>query len=169
MRLVVGRVGRPHGIRGDVLVRLHTDDPGSRFAVGTVMQTEPAGRGPLKIRTVRHRPGGLIISFDGVVDRDGADALRGTDLVVESDQLPALDDPDEFYDHQLAGLAVVLTDGRPLGTVGGVMHTPAGDLLAVRREQAAELFVPFVRAIVPEVDVAGGRLVVDPPDGLLEL
>jgi 16S rRNA processing protein RimM len=169
MDLVVGRIGRAHGVAGEVTVELRTDDPETRFAPDTVLRTDPAERGPLTIRSVRSRPGGLIVGFAGVSDRAGASSLRGTFLVVDASTLPALDDPDEFYDHQLVGLAAVLLDGRSLGTVREVLHPPGADLLVIRADDGPERLVPFVTAMVPTVDVPGGRVVVDPPEGLLEL
>ena len=167
--IVVGRIGRAHGIRGEVTVEVRTDDPESRFPGGAVLRTEPPGLGPLTVDRARPRPGGLIVSFVGVTDRPGADRLRGTLLVVDPSELPELDDPDEFYDHQLFGLAAALADGTPIGTVTDVIHAPGSELLVVRLAAGGEALVPFVRAIVPSVDVAGGRLVVDPPPGLFEL
>ena len=105
--------------------------------------------------------------FAGVTDRAGAVALRGVLLTVDTFELPALDDPDEFYDQQLEGLVAVGTDGAELGTVREVMHAPASDLLVVETDRG-EVLVPFVRAIVPEVDLPGGRVVLDPPAGLLD-
>jgi 16S rRNA processing protein RimM len=174
VELVVGRIGRPQGIRGEVTVEVRTDDPEARFAPGAVLRTDPAERGPLTVEAVRGRSGGLVVAFAGVADRPQAEGLRGTLLVVDSATLPALTDPDEFYDHELVGLGAVLPDGTPVGTVTDVLHTPGGDLLAVRLDGnldgdgAVERLVPFVRAIVPAVDRAAGRLVVDPPPGLLE-
>jgi 16S rRNA processing protein RimM len=167
--LVVGRIGRAHGIGGAVTVEVRTDDPDARFVVGSQLRTDPAERGPLTVTGVRPRPGGLVVAFAGVADRTAADALRGTLLVVDSATLPALEDPDEFYDHELVGLAALLTDGHRLGAVAEIVHGPGGDLLVVRADDGREHLVPFVRAIVPAVDVAGGRVVVAPPPGLLEL
>jgi 16S rRNA processing protein RimM len=103
-----------------------------------------------------------------VGDRTAAERLRGTLLVADSATSPTIDD-DEFWDHQLNGLQVVTVDGAPLGEIAEVLHPPGGDLLAVRRPDGGELLVPFVRAIVPTVDIDAGRVVVDPPEGLLEL
>jgi 16S rRNA processing protein RimM len=103
-----------------------------------------------------------------ITDREAADALRNTQLLVPVEDLPELDDPDSFYDHQLVGLAAVLPDGSPLGEVTGVRHEGT-ELLVIRRLEGPELLVPFVSAMVPTVDLANGRLVVDPPEGLLEL
>jgi 16S rRNA processing protein RimM len=167
--LVVGRIGRAHGVRGDVAVEVRTDAPDERFAEGSVLATDPADRGPLVVRGARWHSGRLLVRFEGCDDRTAAEALRGTLLLVDSEALPALDDPDEFYDHQLVGLAAVLTDGSPLGTVDDVVHAPGNDLLVVRRDDGGETLVPFVRDVVPTVDLAAGRLVVSPPEGLLDL
>jgi 16S rRNA processing protein RimM len=167
--LVVGRVGRPHGIRGELTVEVRTDDPESRFAPGAVLRTEPASLGPLTVEDVRSRPGGLVVAFAGIDDRGAAEALRGTVLVVDSDSLPPLDQAEEWYDHQLVGLAAVTPGGDRLGELTDVVHTPGPDLLVVRDADGREHLVPFVRDIVPIVDVPGGRVVVAGPEGLFDL
>jgi 16S rRNA processing protein RimM len=166
MDVVVGRIGRPHGLRGEVTVTVTTDDPDSRFAAGAVLGTEPADRGPLTVAGMRRSGPVLVLGFEGVTDRDAAEALRGTSLTLDVAELPDTDDPDEFYDHQLVGLAVVDGAGTALGTVTQVMHPPAAPVLAVRRPDGSQELVPFVSAIVPTVDLAAGRLVVEPPDGM---
>ena len=178
MQLVIGQIVRPHGIRGEVVVEVTTDDPAARFAAGSelaatgqasVRASGGPGPGALRIEAVRPHQGRLIIAFEGVVDRDGAEALRGIRLCVDSAEVGEPDDPDEFHDFQLIGLAVVDVDGAPLGEVVRVDHGPAADLLVVRLTDGREALVPFVRAIVPTVDVPGGRVVLTPPPGLLEL
>jgi 16S rRNA processing protein RimM len=238
MQLVVGRVTRPHGVRGEVSVEVRTDDPDLRFAVGRVMATDPAAAGPLTVESVRWHSGRLLIRFDGIADRNQAEELRGTWLTLDSAEVGSTGDPDEFHDHELIGLAVVTTSGEPVGRVTDVRHFgqdllviepapagsgpgagsaeagsaeagsavagsavagpavaepavaepeagpvptgpvqagrgPGGPVLAawVRAGPGlgSELLVPFVAAIVAEVDVAAGRLVIDPPPGLLEL
>jgi 16S rRNA processing protein RimM len=169
VQLVVGRIAKAHGVHGEVAVEVRTDDVERRFAVGAVLETEPPERGPLAVRAVRPHSGRLLVHFDAVDDRFAADALRGTMLVVDSATSPPTDDPEEFWDHDLVGLAAVTGAGQRNGRVEAVLHPSGTVLLAVRREDGAELLVPFVAAIVPEVDVAAGRLVVDPPDGLLDL
>lgn len=178
MQLVIGQIVRPHGIRGEVVVEVTTDDPAARFAAGSELATTgqasapAAGRpGPkaLRIEAVRPHQGRLIIAFEGVVDRNGAEELRGIRLCVDSAEIGESDDPDEFHDFQLIGLAVVDVDGARLGEVVRVDHGPAADLLVVRLTDGREALVPFVRAIVPTVDVPGGRVVLTPPPGLLEL
>ena len=169
MQLVVGRIARAHGIGGEVAVEVRTDSPDLRFAPGTVIDTDPAERGPLTVERARWHSGRLLVAFAGVADRTAAESLRNTLLVADSASSPAVDDEDEYWDHQLVDLAVATVDGSPLGTIAEVLHPPGGDLLVVRRADGAELLVPFVRAIVPTVDLDAGRVLVDPPEGLLEL
>jgi 16S rRNA processing protein RimM len=167
MQLVVGRIRRPHGVRGDVAVEVHTDDPGDRFAVGTSLATDPAEHGPLTPTAVRWHSGQLLVTFAEIPDRTAAEQLRGTWLTIDSADIAPTGDPDEFHDAELIGLDVVTTGGDRVGAVTDVRHH-GQDLLVVRTPAVPELLVPFVAAIVPEVDVAAGRLVIDPPPGLLE-
>ena len=166
---MVGRIGRPQGIKGEVTVEVRTDDPDERFAAGMVLLTDPPERGPLTVTSSRRQGKYLVVLFDGFADRNEAETIRDTMLLVDVADLPPLADEDEYYDTELVGLAAVLTDGSLLGEVADVLHLPGGDVLVVRRSHGAEALVPFVRAIVPTVDVLGRRLVVDPPEGLLEL
>jgi 16S rRNA processing protein RimM len=172
MQLVVGRIARPHGIRGEVIVEVRTDDPGDRFAAGSVLATDPSEAGPLTVESARWHSGRLLVRFGGIGAREQADTLRGSWLVVDSEQLPASADPDEFPDYQLIGLAVETTGGDQVGTVTDVLHQ-GQDLLVVRpageRGDGGQLLVPFVAAIATEVNVTAGRVVIDPPPGLLEL
>nr|WP_201762022.1 ribosome maturation factor RimM [Nonomuraea sp. K271] len=164
--MVVGRIGRPHGVRGEVTVEVRTDDPELRFAPGTSIATDPPGRGPLVVEGRRWHKGLLLVSFAGISGRDAAEDLRNTILVIDSAEVAPLDDPDEFHDHQLIGLAVETASGEPVGEVTDVLHH-GQDLLVVRRKEADDALIPFVKALVPVVDVEAGRLVVDPPEGLL--
>jgi 16S rRNA processing protein RimM len=174
MQVTVGRIGRPHGIRGDVVVSVRTDEPELRFAVGARLDTDRADVGPLTVGAMRWHSGALVVRFAGIRDRDAAAALSGTWLSVDSGTLPALTDPDEFRDHDLVGLAVRTTDGQAVGVVADVLHY-GQDVLAVRPVEAGddgarkEILVPFVKAIVTDVDVANGVVVIDPPPGLLNL
>ena len=168
MQLVVGRILKAHGIRGEVAVDVRTDDPERRFAVGSRIDTDPPERGPLTVTRVRWQSGRPLIAFDGVPDRTAAEALAGTMLVADSSTAPPSDDPDEFWDHELVGLRAELSDGTAVGVVEEVLHLPGHDTFVVRREDATDVLVPFVADIVPEVDVAGGRVVLTPPPGLLD-
>ena len=164
--VLVGRIGRPHGVKGEVTIEVRTDDPDTRFAVGSVLVTDPVGRGPLTVATHRRSGPVTVLGFDGFADRSAAESLRNTLLLVETAALPETSDPDEFYDHELVGLAVRHVDGTALGTVGDVLHPPAAPVLVVTAPDGSEVLVPFVAAIVPEVDVPGGFITVDPPDGM---
>lgn len=168
MDVVVGRVGRPHGVRGDVNVESRTDDPDRRFAPGTALTTDRADHRTLVVDGYRWHSGRLLLHFEGVTDRTAVESLRGVLLSTDVDPDETPRDPDEFYDHQLVGLAVVDMKGAVVGAVREVVHG-AQDLLVVSRPDAGDAMVPFVRALVPEVDLPGGRLVVDLPEGLLDL
>ena len=169
MLLVVGEIVRPHGVRGEVVVTVRTDEPAERFTPGAVLVTDPGEAGPLTIEYARPHQGRLIVAFEGVEDRNAADALRQVLLCVDSASVPPLDDPDEFHDHQLVGLAAVDPAGEKIGEVARIDHGPAHDMLVLRRPDGRTALVPFVSAMVPEVDLAGGRLVMTLPDGLLDL
>lgn len=170
MQLVVGRVGRPHGLRGEVSVEVRTDDPDQRFSAGSALVTIPAERGPLTVAGTRWHSGTLLVRFAGCDDRTAAEELRDTMLAIDSGDLAPLEDSEEFYDHDLIGLQVTTVAGEPVGAVTDVLHH-AQALLVIEgsgHRSGAEILVPFVAAIVPEVDVAGGRLVIDPPEGLID-
>ena len=168
MEVIVGRIGRPHGIRGDVSVEVRTDDPEGRLAPGTTVRTDPATAGPLTITDGRVHSGRLLLRFAGYDDRTVAEGLRGVLLVADLDPSERLEDPDEFYDSQLVGLRVRTATGDPVGELAEVLHLPGQDVLAVRRPDGTEVLVPFVAAIVPAVDLDAGEVVVDPPPGLLD-
>ena len=178
MELLVGRVDKAHGISGELVVEIRTDDPASRFASGSILRAKGSrGLGAERtyvVDSVREHSGRLLVRLAGVAARGAADALRGTVFVVESDDLPPIDEPDTYYDHQLEGLRVRTTAGQDVGVVAEVLHTAAGELLAVRRGDggaagATELLVPFVGAIVPLVSLDEGIVEIDPPEGLLDL
>jgi 16S rRNA processing protein RimM len=166
--VVVGRVGRPHGVRGELTVEVRTDDPDARFTPGSALRTDPPARGPLTVAGSRWHHEILLVTFDGIASREDAETLRNTELLVEIADLPPLEEPDVFYDHQLVGLSARLPDGSVLGEVAAVRHDGV-DLLVISRPDRADALVPFVSAMVPTVDPGGGYLVVDPPEGLLEL
>lgn len=189
-QLVIGYVMRAHGVRGEVVIAVTTDEPQDRYVVGSVLATDPATAGPLVIEGLRvHSSSGvdrLLIAFEGVFDRDGAERLRGVKLLVDAADVKPSDDPDEFHDFELIGLAVVVRDavaggteagvtaagyatGEQIGEIIRVTHGPGADMLVVTRPDGRQTLIPFVTAIVPEVDVAAGRVVITPPEGLLDL
>jgi 16S rRNA processing protein RimM len=167
--LLVGRIAKAHGIGGELAVDVHTDAPDERFAPGAVLNARLRDRSvrTLTVSTVRAHSGRLLVRFEEILDRTAAETLRGTQLLVEAADLPPAEDPDEFYDHELEGLAAVLADGTEVGRVREIARSPGGELLVIDLTEGAEALVPFVREIVPEVDVAAGRVVLDPPEGLL--
>ena len=169
LRLVVGRIGKAQGIKGEATVEVRTDDPELRFAPGAVLLTDPPERGPLTVRSGRVQGGRLVLSFEGVPDRNAIEQLRNTMLVAEVDPQELPDDPDEYYDHQLEGLKVRSVDGVELGVVDQMVHGPAQDLFVIRRPDGGELLLPFIAEFVPEVDLENGVVLVDPPEGLLAL
>jgi 16S rRNA processing protein RimM len=172
VRVIVGRIGRPHGIRGEVVIGVRTDEPDLRFAAGATLGSGPAPEadtpaGQLTVASARWHSGQLLVAFAGIADRTAAGELTGNWLSVDSSQLPAPPDPDEFRDHELIGLSVRTRAGQAVGVVTDVLHY-GQDLLVVRHPDGEEYLVPFVRAIVPEVDIAAGLIVIDPPPGLLD-
>jgi 16S rRNA processing protein RimM len=173
MDLVVGRVVKAHGVSGEVVVDVRTDDPHGRFAPGTSLRARArdASEKDVVVESMREHGGRLLIRLRGIGSRDAADALRGSLFIVDSAELPPIEDPDEFYDHQLEGLTVRTLAGRDVGTVAEVLHTAAGEILAVRPTDGdgPEILVPFVSAMVTAVSLADGVVEIDPPDGLLDL
>ena len=206
MRVIVGRVGRPHGIRGELVIGVRTDEPDLRFAVGATLFVDrdlppgapegfggprgsgrgglggksspqergdpggsPPGASTVTVARIRWHSGLLLVTFEGIEDRTAAGELTGSWLSVDSSQLPRPSDPDEFRDHELIGLSVRTPDGNAVGVVTDVLHH-GQDLLVIQRADGpdSECLVPFVKAIVPEVDVDAGLLVIDPPPGLLD-
>ena len=173
MRVIVGRIGRPHGIRGEVVVGVRTDEPDLRFAVGASLDAGSAADDQvppdqvLRVAAKRWHSGQLLVAFAGITDRTAAGELTGSWLSIDSSQLPAPPDPDEFRDHELIGLSVRTPAGQAVGVVTDVLHY-GQDLLVVRPPDGPEHLVPFVKAIVPEVDVAAGTIIIDPPPGLLD-
>src|SRR5205814_1829188 len=153
VQLVVGQIVRPHGIRGEVVVEVTTDEPAARFTPGAALVTDPATAGPLTIEAVRPHQGRLIVAFEGVPDRDGADALRGVKLCVDSAEVPPPTDPDEYHDFQLVGLTAVALSGEALGDVVRVDHPPGGGGpgMVMRPEPWGEALdaLPAGRLVVP--------------------
>ncbi|MBT2491073.1 ribosome maturation factor RimM [Streptomyces sp. ISL-96] len=168
MQLVVARIGRAHGIKGEVTVEVRTDEPELRLGPGAVLATDPATVGPLTIETGRVHSGRLLLRFAGVKDRTAAEALRNTLLIAEVDPEDTPEDPEEFYDHQLMDLDVVLADGTEIGRITEITHLPSQDLFIVKRPDGSEVMIPFVEEIVAEIDLEEQRAVITPPPGLID-
>ncbi len=175
--LTVGRVVKPHGVRGELVVEARTDSPLLRFAEGVVLRARRRGADrsePFTVSAARPHAGRLLVWAEGVATREAAEDLRGATLEVGADELEETGDPDEFHDHELRGLEVVRTTGERVGVVHDVVHAPSSELLVVRVDSsdaagaAQEQLVPFVSEIVPEVDLERARVVVDPPEGLFD-
>jgi len=170
--VVVGRIGKPHGLRGEVTVDVRTDEPERRFARGSTLRAEPPPGSASSLRRVtvaasRWHQSVLLVTFEELSDRTAAEAARGIVLHASIPAGESPEDPDEFYDHQLIGLAAHDEDGTALGTVSGLVHGGAQDLLRIATPDGREALVPFVKALVPEVDLAGGRVVVADRPGLV--
>ena len=165
MQLVIGRIGRAHGVRGDLFVEPMTDEPDHRYADGTVLMT--SNDTTLTVATSKWHSGRFVVHFAGFDDRNSAETLRGLTLSIEVDPSQSPQDPDEYYDHQLIGLNVVLADGTHVGTIGEVIHLPSQDLLTVLRVGQSEALIPFVTEFVPDVNLATKTVVITPPPGLL--
>jgi len=172
VEVVVGRIGKPHGLRGEVAVDVRTDEPERRFAPGRTLRAEPPPGSASSLRSLtvaaaRRHQAALLVTFEELTDRTAAEGARGIVLhaTIPADESP--EDPDEYYDHQLVGLAAYDVDGTALGMVAGVVHGGAQDLLRVDTPDGREALVPFVKALVPEVDLAGGRVVIADRPGLV--
>ncbi|MDR1512918.1 MAG: ribosome maturation factor RimM [Propionibacteriaceae bacterium] len=164
--VAVGRIVKAHGVKGEVAVEVRTDTPDARFFVGAELQLEK-GHESLTVAAVRWHQGRLLVSFEEVRDRTDAEALAGSVLTIDVDPDEATGDPEEFYDHQLVGLRAETEDGVDIGSVADVVHVPGQELL-VLDTVGGERIVPFVAALVPQVDLGGGRIVVARLEGLLD-
>ncbi|WP_045298003.1 ribosome maturation factor RimM [Microbacterium trichothecenolyticum] len=170
-QLRVGRLVKAHGLKGAIKLELYTDDPDGRFVPGAtftlqVPESSPWHGKPLTVREFKWMNSHPVAFFEGVDDRDAAEGLIRAILWVDEDMQASPAEEDAWFDHQLIGLDVV-RDGEIVGKVARVDHFPSQDLLIVKVRDD-EVLVPFVRAIVPEVDIAGGRVIVTPPAGLFE-
>jgi len=162
--VVVGRIVRPHGLRGELVVEVRTDDPEARFQPGIEYATK---NGPLKAVSVRWHQGRPMVGFEGVPGRTEAELLRGVLLSVDVDEDDLAED--EFRDDDLTGLHVIETDGSAVGTVARIEHGAGHETLVVKRQGTHPARIPFVAEMVTEIDFDGGIIVVDLPPGLLEL
>ena len=160
MRLLVGRIGRAHGILGEATIEVRTDEPDRRFAIGAVVQTDTHGE--LTITSGRVHNGILLLGFNGITDRNGIEKLRNTLLFADVDINEENDDEDEYHVMQLIGCQAVLESGEAYGEVTDVINLPGQDLLAIKTVQGEQL-IPFVHQLVPTVDVKNKKVVVIPP------
>ena len=166
IEVVVGQIGRAHGIRGDVTIDVRTDEPERRFAVGAVLRAEEGPR-RFTVTAARDHSGRLLVHFAELADRTVAEAARGTVLVTDVDPAELPEDEDEYYDRQLVGLRVRAADGSEVGTVASVLHLALQDTLEITTPAGPRL-VPFVSAVVPTVDLAAGELHLADLPGLLQ-
>ncbi|MDM7989591.1 ribosome maturation factor RimM [Arthrobacter sp. zg-Y877] len=168
MQLQVARIGKPHGIRGEVTVQVLTDAPEDRFVPGTELTVEPAAKGPLTVISARWNKDILLLGFDEITDRNGAEELRGVKLFIDTEAVEEDDDDEGWYEHELVGLKARVGND-VVGTVSGLRTLTVQDLLVVEDVRGEEILVPFVEAIVPEVNVEDGYVLLTPPEGLFEL
>lgn len=162
MRLNVGRIGRAHGILGEATIEVRTDEPESRFAVGTTLETDNKELTKLTVSSARVHNGILLLGFKGISDRNAIEKLRNSLLYAEVDiNEPGLDE-DDYHVQQLLGLRAELEDGTEFGVITDVLNLPAQDCLSIKTKNG-EVLIPFVRQLVPIVDIAGKRVVVIPP------
>jgi 16S rRNA processing protein RimM len=166
--VIVGRIGRAHGIKGDVGLAVRTDEPDRRFAEGASLVTTSKPPRTLTVESSRWHSGRLLVKFAGVSDRTAAEQLRNLEVQAEIDLDERPDDPEEFYDRELIGLAVRTTDGVVAGEVIDVVHLPSQDLLEIRRPAGNAVLVPLVEELVPEIDLEGKYVVVADRPGLLD-
>ena len=165
---VVGRIARAHGLRGQVIVNLETDFPEARFHPGAELFMERGGAtSALRLTTVRFHRDRPIVGIEGVTTIDDAEALAGCELRVPADRLTPLP-AGTFYRHDLVGCRVETRDGQAVGTVSGVEGTMAGSRLVIDGARG-EILIPLANDICTTIDVDGKRIVVEPPEGLLDL
>lgn len=167
MRLQVARIGKPHGIRGEVTVQLMTDAPDARFEPGTVFDVESSPAKHLTVEGARWNKEILLVAFDEIPDRNTAETMRGSLLFLETADLEE-DDEDAWYEHELVGLSARIGE-EVVGKVTGLRTNDAQDLLVIEDTDGAEVLVPFVEAIVPEVDPKAGHIRLTPPEGLFSV
>jgi 16S rRNA processing protein RimM len=161
-RICVAQIGAAHGVRGEVRLRSFTEDPAAVASYGP-LESEDGAR-TFEIEALRPAKDHFVARLSGVADRDAAERLTNVRLYVPRDRLPPVEDAETYYHADLVGLAAVTPDGAPLGTVSAVLNFGAGDVIEIRPDGGGEpLMVPFNDASVPSVDIAGGRIVVQPP------
>jgi 16S rRNA processing protein RimM len=166
--VTVGRIGRAHGIKGEVGVDVRTDEPDRRFADGATLVTDSKVPRMLTVAASRWHSGRLLVKFADVPDRTAAEQLRNLVVLAEVDEDERPEDPDEYYDRELIGLAVRTSDSVEAGEVIDVVHLPSQDLLEIRRPAGNVVLVPLVEQLVPEINVDKQYVVVADRPGLLD-
>ena len=168
MLLVVGRIGRAHGIHGEATIEIRTDLPDERFFIGAQLVTDPTSHGPLTIESARDHNGILLLKFKEVKDRTAIEKIRDTLLLADVDMSEEAAYEDEYHVQQLIGCDVVLESGEKIGVLTDVLNLPGQDLLAIAAPDR-EILIPFVAEFVPDVDIEARKITVVPPPGLLTL
>ena len=166
MLLVVGRIGRAHGVLGEVTIEIRTDLPDERFFIGATLTTDPVERGPLTIESVRDHNGILLLKFQEAIDRTAVEKLRDTLLLADVDMADEAVVEGEYHVQQLVGLEVVDTSGNAFGELADVLNLPGQDVLAINTPNG-EVLIPFVKEFVPTIDLENRKITIAPPEGLL--
>lgn len=164
-RVCVGVIAGAHGVRGAVRLKSFTAEPADVAGYGPLQ--DESGERQLELRVIGRAKGVVIAAVAGIEDRDRAEALRGLRLYLPRAALPPPAE-DEYYHADLIGLTAALTDGSVIGQVSAVHDFGAGDTLEITRAKGPPLMIPFTKAVVPAVDLAAGRIVLDPPPGLID-
>jgi 16S rRNA processing protein RimM len=165
MKVTVARIGRAHGLKGDVALDVRTDVPLQRLVVGAVFDTQPPDAGPLTLTSVRQHGGRWVAGFAELSDRDAAEGARDVELEIEADES---EEDGAWYVHELVGLSVVRPDGTLVGEVVDLLDMPAHDVLVVRQPSGFRAMIPFVEPFVPHVDAEARTVTITPPYGLLD-
>ena len=168
MLLVVGRIGRAHGVLGEATIEIRTDLPDERFVLGARLETDPKERGPLTIESARDHNGILLLKFVEISDRTAIEKARDTLLLADVDLAEEALGDSEFHVQQLIGFNIILQSGKSIGVLSDILNLPGQDVLAIEG-RSGEILLPFVEEFVPIVDIENRTITVVPPSGLLEL
>jgi 16S rRNA processing protein RimM len=167
MQVVVGRLGRPHGVKGEINIEVLTDDPQKRFSVGSKLIIQNKNK-ELTVKTMRLHTKKLLVFFEEIPDRNLAEEYKGSYLAIELDESEIPQDGDEFYDDQLIGLSAFSQKRELFGEVVDIIHGTAQDLLVIKTPDKTDVLVPFVDEIVPTIDLAKKEIILTPPNGLFD-
>lgn len=167
MDLVVGRLGRPHGVHGEISVEVRTDEPELRFAKGSKLSIKESNN-QLTVLSSRWHQEKMLVKFEEITDRDRANEIKGKTLTIKIDPNSVETKKDQYYEFQLAGLKVIDKNDKTLGQIKEVITNLAQDLLVVETVDKREVLVPFVKQIVTNVDLNKKQVIMDPPTGLFD-